>query len=298
MRRLMKVEVEKFLVRPESWIAGETGEDESGSSGNKFYWAQLEKLQAFGINIDGGLASEIAKICTPSRAVYIVFCVLSAIETLMRRGFTYHSAVQFIDWIAKAVTNNVVHDIPLKVRAEKVLQAIGFPEFEEYDTEVFYEKVLSGIQKICARVRYNSVHHNHMEMLVRGKLVRLSPIERDRQREERYMVYNRFTRREFNIWPKLWLGQAVNELSKYGIKREVAMDLIKMVLIAARESIQNDRSSNSPQQWKYHTQEVLATIGAPLNEPGIKKFFDTLVGDILAEISRNEDAAFQAVQTR
>ena len=296
MKKVTTEEAQKFLIRPELWKFAEKNELNAWVNNNDFYWAQLEKLQAFGIKINGGGASHIAKGCTPSRAVYIVFWVFSSMEALIRSGFDYYSAVQLIEWIALVTIGNKVHDNRLKQRTENVFSGLGFPELGESDMIMFFQKVLPGIRSICGTIRYSG---EHMKMLNKaaGRPEQLSlplTFEQKSLREKVLARYDSRCRREPGFWQRQWLDNACKVLAeKFGMQREVAIDLIKMILIAAREA-NSTQNHTSHQQWKYRTQDLLADLGLSLDEPGTSKFFNDLLVSILSEIDRVEDASFAA----
>ena len=294
MKKVTTEAAQKFLIRPEYWQIAET--NELNARGNGFYWAQLEKLQAFGIKIDGGGASHIAKGCTPSRAVYTMFWVLSSMEALIRRGFGYYSAVQLIEWITSVILGNKVHDNRLKQRTENVFSGLGFLELGEADVNmIFFQKVLPGIRSICGTIRYSGEHMNMLNKAAgRPELPPLSSNERKALRDKVLAKYDNRCRREPDFWQRVWLDNACKVLAeKFGMQREVATDLVKMILIAAREA-NSTQNHSSHQQWKYRTQDLLADLGLSLDEPGTSKFFNDLMVSILSEINRLEDATFAA----
>ena len=79
MQKLTKNDVERFLVTPiapkryadSSAINANYWEQGEQSEPTDFYWAQLYKAEALGFAIDGGTASALVKVCSPSRAILV-----------------------------------------------------------------------------------------------------------------------------------------------------------------------------------------------------------------------------------
>jgi hypothetical protein len=291
MRAVSFEEAKKFLINPEFWVEGEHTEADI----EKFYQAQVEKLQAFGFNRSYSYA--INEICTPTRSVALTLWVFSSVEILLRHGFDYYSAARLIRWATMVAEDNLDKNSQLQCRLEEIFRGLGFPEMGVIHTKFFFENILPGISEIVAAINWSSEQvKGQIYLAAEQTPVDLKIVKNQIARKLRIKSYDQWIPRQLHIWAKKWLADATLILhDKFGdgMSQDVAIDLVKMICIAAQKTYEKVGANHK--RCKYNTQDLLLDLGLRLNEQSTLKFFEKFLADILREISIHEDAGIEAI---
>jgi hypothetical protein len=299
-RHVSKEQAERFILNPKRWDDGEQSEAKAQGDGNAFYWAQLIKLESLGFKIDGGSASSIAKICTPSRAVAVTLCFMGMLDHIMWCGRTqrwgiefwgspdYFQAISLLDRIcAGALAHKGGQDGSCIMERTQAI-FFYFDRCEALETEdelIFYEKILPGMREIAGQLKASTVHHVGFHRKIGRPVPSSSNSELEQLRQEseqRRRVFDSHVRRN-PAWEKVWVSLATDNLAyRLEIDEQVAKDILRLILADAVTHNEEPRIDHA--SYKYATQEILYGLSCPLNEPGPRKFFHELLPAVLKEL--------------
>ncbi len=146
MKKVTTSDIERFLFDLRVWQVAEQSEDciVKGNGQEKyFYNQQLQKLKSLGFPVEGGLASQIARTCSPSRCIGVVWTACVQVEQLMRYGFTYVQAAQFLIRLYEGVSS-APPSAQNHAAAAKVFLYFG-GDVTEPEVQKFFSLVVPGI---------------------------------------------------------------------------------------------------------------------------------------------------------